>query len=193
MSDNEIHEMSDADIHAELKLNGVSLHHKTGSERLRVTLAEVRAGTYVKATPDEPAAPKAPKGITKLSAAEGEKRLTKEQRAMQLIRVVVSPNDPLMSSYPGLIFTVGSSSINQGRMIKKFVPFNNDTGYHIPRIIYDQIEGAQMQKFRPVKLPNGEKSQQAYLTKKFNVQILPPLTPVELKDLAAAQLSRGDA
>ena len=108
-------------------------------------------------------------------------------------RIVVSPNDPLMSSYNGLIFTVGSSAVNGGRMIKKYVPFNNDDGWHVPQIIIDQIENAQMQKFKQVTMPNGDKTLQAYITKKFNVQILPPLTQPEVEILAAAQASKGAA
>ena len=52
---------------------------------------------------------------------------------MKLTRVVVVPNDSTMANYPGLIFTVGSSGINNGQMIKKFVPFNNEEGWHVPR------------------------------------------------------------
>lgn len=196
MEDNQTEavEMTDADIHEELQARGIKLHHKTGSQKLKDTLKAVMGGTYVE--PDKVSVEAAPvtqavPEVRELSAAEHEKRLTKEQRALKLTRVVVSPNDPLMSSYPGLIFTVGSSSINNGRMIKKFVPFNNDDGWHVPQIILDQIEAAEMQKFRSVTLPNGDKSLQPYLTKKFNVQVLPALTRLEMERLAAAQQSKS--
>lgn len=186
--------MTDEDMHAELQEHGIKLHHKTGTDKLASVLAEVRAGTYkpdaavadVKVT-----APVAP--VKELTKEQHEKKLTKEQRAMQLVRIIVSPNDPLMSGYNGLIFTVGSSAINKGRMIKKYVPFNNEEGWHVPRIIYDQIESAQMQKFRPIKLPNGDKTMQAYLAKKFNVEVLPSLSKREIEALAAAQSARGEA
>ena len=109
---------------------------------------------------------------------------------MLLTRVVVSPNDPNMSSTPGLIFTVGSSSVNSGRMIKKFVPFNNEQGWHVPQIILDQIEGAQMQKFKEVTMPDGRKQVQPYLAKKFNVQILPPLDKGQMQKLADSQRAK---
>jgi len=203
----DINNMTADELRAELKAHGVSLHHKTGEDKLRATLRQVVDGTF--AAPGEDAPKEAEEvevveeksqeeikkalNIKVLTPAEHLKRLTKEQRALRLIRVVVSPNDTLMSSYNGLIFTAGSSAVNKGRMIKKYVPFNNENGWHIPNIIYEQIEAAQMQKFRQVKLPNGEKGLEAYLTKKFNVQILDPLTPEEMGDLAAAQVSRGDA
>tara|TARA_R110000822_G_scaffold143942_8_gene282412 strand:- start:352 stop:942 length:591 start_codon:yes stop_codon:yes gene_type:complete len=181
-------EMADEDIHEELKAHGINMHHKTGSAKLRDTLAAVNAGTYEAPVAKEVAPVEAKPTAAAVAAS---KHQTKEQRAMTLMRVVVSPNDPLMSTYPGLIFTVGSSSVNQGRMIKKYVPFNNDEGWHIPKIIYDQINAAEMQKFKSSKMPNGEKVLVPYLTKKFNVQLLDPLTPTELSALAAAQQSRG--
>ena len=121
--------------------------------------------------------------------AAAAKALTKtgEKEAMKLVRIVVTPNDPLMSSYPGLIFTVGASGLNGGKMIKKYVPFNNEEGWHVPQIILNQIEHAEMQKFKTVTTPNGEKVLEPYITKKFNVRILDPLTKEELERLAAAQ------
>tara|TARA_R110002167_G_scaffold60173_1_gene170200 strand:+ start:5283 stop:5888 length:606 start_codon:yes stop_codon:yes gene_type:complete len=186
-------EMTDADIHEELKARGVKLHHKTGSEKLKATLEAVMSGTYQSEEKAASTAPTAVPSVKELTAEEHLSKLTKEQKAMRLTRVVVSPNDPLMSAYPGLIFTVGSSSINNGRMIKKFVPFNNDDGWHVPKIILDQIESAEMQKFRQVISPNGEKSLQPYITKKFNVQILDPLSQGEMEILAASQASKGAA
>ncbi len=175
-------------IHEELKANGVTLHHKTGIDKLRSTLTDVRNGSYSAEAPKVD-----PVNVKKLTPEEHVKKLTKEQRAMRMQRIVVSPNDPLMSTYNGLIFTVGSSAINKGRMIKKYVPFNNDDGWHVPQIIIDQIDAAEMQKFRTVTAPNGDKVLQPYLTKKYNVQILDPLTSAEMAALAAAQQAKGAA
>jgi hypothetical protein len=96
-----------------------------------------------------------------------------------------------MSSYSGLIFTACSSSVNSGRAVKKYVPFNNDKGWHVPQILIDQIDAAEMQKFKSVKNAKGEMNLQAYITKKFNVLYLPDLTHEEMKELAAAQHTTG--
>jgi hypothetical protein len=188
-----IEEMTEIELRQELQDTGVNMHHKTGIGKLQTTLAAVRAGTYTAPEIKSPPAPvKTKPALTGPTAAAIEARdaskvLTKTQRAMLLQRIIVVPNDPLMSAYSGLIFTVGSSSVNNGRMVKKFVPFNNEQGWHVPQIIIDQIEAAEMQKFRPITLPNGQKTQQAYIAKKYNVQILPPLTKGEMKTLAASQ------
>ena len=185
----DIDNMEAEEIRLELKALGVKVHHKTGINNLRETLRKAVSCELEPVTLEE----ELPPDVRELSPEEHLKRLTKEQRALRMQRIVVSPNDPLMSSYNGLIFTVGSSSVNNGKMIKKYVPFNNDDGWHVPQIIIDQIENAEMQKFKQVTLPNGDKGLQPYITKKFNVQILPPLTKPELEILAASQVAKGAA
>ena len=203
-----INSMTSDEMRQELADNGVTLHHKTGVKKLASTLAQVRSKEYKEdVKPVEEDIPEIPAGVrhkslpgsTPASRAAKAKRiqevfvdLTEEQKAMKLIRIVVSPNDTLMATYPGLIFTVGSSRLSKnGEMIKKFVPFNNEAGWHVPKIIHDQIDAAEMQKFRTVTSPNGEKVLEPYLTKKFNVRVLPELTVEELENLAASQQSAG--
>ena len=185
----DINNMEAEEIRVELKALGVKVHHKTGIDNLRETLRKAMEGELESVTLEE----ELPPNVREISAEEHVKRLTKEQRAMRMQRIVVSPNDPLMSAYNGLIFTVGSSAVNNGKMVKKYVPFNNDDGWHVPQIIIDQISHAEMQKFKQVTMPNGDKALQPYITKKFNVQILPPLTKPEMEILAAAQASKGAA
>ena len=198
-----INSMTDEEIRQELTDNGVTLHHKTGTKKLASTLADVRNKEYKEEPKDDKleitgkVKHRSLPGSTPESRAAKEKHIasintmTAEQAAMKLVRVVVTPNDPLMVNYPGLIFTVGMSGINNGRMIKKFVPFSNEDGWHVPTIILRQIESAEMQKFKTVSRPNGEKVLEPYLTKKFNVQILPDLTNAEIKRLADQQAAAG--
>ena len=181
-----INGMTDDEIRQELADNGVTLHHKTGTRKLASTLAKVRTKEHKEDTNS---------GSTEASRAAKEKHLaamsTPEKLAMKLTRVVVTPNDHTMVNYPGLIFSVGASGLNNGRMVKKFVPFNNEEGWHVPTIILNQIMNAEMQKFRTVTRANGEKVLDPFLTKKFNVRILDPLTPEELKEVAAANKLAG--
>ena len=194
-----INGMTDDELRQELADNGVTLHHKTGTKKLASTLAKVRTDEYKedpkKSTSDLPSG--SLPGSTEASRAAKAKHmyaidnLTPTQQAMKLVRIIVTPNDPNMVNYPGLIFTVGMSGINNGQMIKKFVPFNNEEGWHVPSIILGQIEHAEMQKFKTVTRPNGEKVLEPYVTKKFNVRELPPLTREELEQLAARQGAAG--
>ena len=185
-----INSMTDDEMRQELADNGVTLHHKTGTKKLASTLADVRTKEY-KEDPKKSDLT----GPSEAAKAAKAKHLaamqTPEKLAMKLTRVVVTPNDPTMVNYPGLIFSVGASGLNNGRMVKKFVPFNNEEGWHVPQIILNQIENGQMQKFKTVTRANGEKVLEPYLTKKFNVRILDPLTPEELKQVAAANKVAG--
>jgi len=189
-----IETMSKEDLQLELQAREVKYHHKAGAPKLREILKKELDAPMV--TEDEDGTEASVTLSKKQSGpnlTDKEKRMTpKEREALKLVRVIVSPNDPLMSTYPGLIFTVGSSKVNKGKMIKKYVPFNNEAGWHVPHIIYELIEAAEMQKFKSVRMPNGEKGLESYLTKKFNVTVLPALTRPEMKALAAAQAARGD-
>ena len=194
-----INSMTDDEIRQELSENGVKLHHKSGTKKLASTLAEVRTKEYKGETEESNSnfPPGSLPGASEAARAARAKHiaardnLTPTQQAMKLVRVIVTPNDPNMVNYPGLIFTVGMSGINNGQMIKKFVPFNNEEGWHVPTIILRQIEHAEMQKFKTVTRPNGEKVLEPYLTKKFNVRELSPLTKEELEQLAARQGAAG--
>ena len=185
-----INSMTDDEMRQELTDNGVTLHHKTGTKKLASTLADVRTKEY-KEDPKKSDLT----GPSEAAKAAKAKHLaamqTPEKLAMKLTRVVVTPNDPAMVNYPGLIFSVGATGLNNGRMVKKFVPFNNEEGWHVPQIILNQIEYGQMQKFKTVTRANGEKVLEPYLTKKFNVRILDPLTRAELEHVAAANKVAG--
>ena len=185
-----INSMTDDEIRQELTDNGVTLHHKTGTKKLASTLAQVRTKEY-KEDPKKSDLTSPSEAAKAAKAKHLAVMQTPEKLAMRLTRVVVTPNDPAMVNYPGLIFSVGATGLNNGRMVKKFVPFNNEEGWHVPQIILNQIENGQMQKFKTVTRANGEKVLEPYLTKKFNVRILDPLTPEELKEVAAANKLAG--
>ena len=194
----DIGEMDATQIKQELEDNGVKLHHLTGLPKLAETLLAVRENTY-----EAPVATDKPKAKTETEvkhtgptkeATEAMLKattLTKTQKAMALRRVIVTPNDPLMANRHGHIFTVGSSKVNNGKMIKKFVPFGNEDGWHIPQIIYDQIKAAEMRKSKPHTDAKGNSTMIQYIAKKYNIQDLPHLTQDEMDQLAASQQAKS--
>ena len=187
-----INNMSKQDLILELEAHGVTLHPATGVPKLKQLLKEVLDGTY-KGTQKPVDVKKITKPVIKpvVNLAPKVPELTREERAMAMVRIIVSPNDPLLASQPGMIFTVGSSKLFNGRAVKKFVPFNNEHGWHVPQCIYENIIAAEMQKFKQVKLPNGVHHHVAYIAPKFNVRVLPPLSKEEMSRLADAQKARG--
>ena len=187
----DIENMNIEDVKAELTGRGIKVHHKNSEKKLRDTLQadvdknDTKVPVEAKSSPVEPA--KAKKKPEKKVA------MTLEEKCMHLKRIIVTPNDPEMSGHAGQIFTVVVSAVNNGKAIKKYVPFNNEEGWHVPNVLVNQIANAEMQKFKSVKAHNGETILQPYNAKKYNVQVLPDLTQKEIDKLAAAQASRGDA
>ena len=183
----DIENMDIEDVKAELTGRGIKMHHKTNSIKLRKTLQDNVDKNDTKVPVAVLPSPVRPAKVKKKPV------MTLKEKALHLKRIIVTPNDPELSGHSGLVFTVLSSAINNGKAIKKYVPFNNEEGWHVPNIIYNQIVNAEMQKFKSIKAANGDTILQPYQSKKYNVQILPDLTQKEVDKLAASQTARGDA
>lgn len=117
------------------------------------------------------------------------KRLRNE--AAKLVRVRVTCMNPLKKDWEGEIFCVGNGQIGS---FKKFVPFNLDEGYHIPHIIYTEMKARMYQAFVTEKHSSGRKVKVGKLIREFGIEVLEPLTEVELKELAQRQaMANGTA
>lgn len=106
------------------------------------------------------------------------------QEALELVRVRVSCMNPNKKEWEGELFTVGNSLIGTQ---KKFVPFNNEEGWHIPRIIYNLMLERECQIFVSTKDGRGNTSRKGKLIKEFAIEVLPPLTAAEMLELAQRQ------
>ena len=123
---------------------------------------------------------------TGIGAAESEtqKRIRLQQEASKLVRIRVTCMNPAKKEWEGEIFTVGNAGVGT---FKKYVPFNADDGWHVPNIIYETMKERQCQVFTTSKTKNGVTMRQGKLIKEFAIEVLPPLTEEELKDLAQRQ------
>lgn len=110
------------------------------------------------------------------------------KEALKLVRCRITCMDPLKKEYPGEIFCAGNSLVGT---VKKYVPY--ETEWHVPQIILNMIQRRQYQTFVTVKTPGGGKTKKGKLVKAYAVEVLPPLTPAELKELKQRQLmARGE-
>jgi hypothetical protein len=109
----------------------------------------------------------------------------RQDDAEKLIRVIVRPNDPLKLESSGEIFSFGSKLIDE-RKAKKYVPFNNDEGWHITSMMYENIIAAECQIFKKVTR-NGQDTMEAVKIKAYNVEVLPALTQGEIDKIAIRQ------
>ena len=117
----------------------------------------------------------------------GQVKLKARREAMALKRVVVTPKDPAKQNYEGEIFTVSNDVVGD---VKKYVPYNLDAGYHVPKIILDALRSKECTIFVNKKGPDGKSVQEAKIIKAYQITELPPLTKEELEELGREQAAR---
>ena len=111
-------------------------------------------------------------------------RAALQKSASELMRIRVTCMNPAKKEWEGEIFTVGNSVVGT---FKKYVPFNADEGWHVPRIIYEQLKDRECQVFTTVRDSRGNSTRKGKLIKEFAIEVLPNLTEEEIKELAQRQ------
>ena len=120
----------------------------------------------------------------KTEAAPEMDRAALQRSASELVRIRVTCMNPAKKEWEGEIFTVGNSVVGT---FKKYVPFNADEGWHVPRIIYEQLKERECQVFTTVRDARGNSTRKGKLIKEFAIEVLPNLTEEEIKELAQRQ------
>jgi hypothetical protein len=113
------------------------------------------------------------------------------EESMKLIRVRITNMDPKKKELQGEIFTVANEYLGT---VRKFVPFGEATedGYHIPKCIYDLMASRKFLQIRTRKnRKTGTEEVEATYVREFSLEVLDPLTPAQLKDLATQQAAAG--
>lgn len=110
---------------------------------------------------------------------------------MKLVRLRIQNLDPKKADLNGEILTVANKHLGT---IKRFVPYGEvtDDGWHLPYIIYKELERRRFLSIRTVKDPRTKQLVvKKGWAKEFALEILPPLSEGEIKQLAAAQAAAG--
>lgn len=115
---------------------------------------------------------------------ENEMRARRRAEATALVRIRVACMNPNKKEWEGEIITAGNSAIGTH---KKYVPFNAEEGWHVPRIILNQLLSRECQVFTTKTNERGMKVRVGKMIKEFAIEILPPLTEKELAELARRQ------
>jgi hypothetical protein len=180
-------------------LMGIKYHPNIGVEKLRNKInrqLELAQGMEDEddGVTDDPTAEQA----AKMQATEGEiydeaefrkrQRANKRREAGKLVRIRVTCMNPNKKEWEGEIISVGSAQLGT---YKKYVPFNLETGYHVPNIIYKAMKARKCTVFHTVKGPRGDKIRKGRLVNEFAIEVLPALTEAELKELARKQAMAG--
>jgi len=130
------------------------------------------------------------KQVIKPVENENQKRARIIREAGKLMRIRVSCMNPNKRDWEGEMYTVANRYVK----FKKYVPFNNDEGWHVPKMMVDHLISRECQIFYTIKDGRGNKTRQGKLIKELNVEIMPDLTAEELQKLAQRQaMARGES
>ena len=166
-------------LKARANLLGVKFHPSISLEKLREKVNAAVTSDGAATSEEEAKDPAEPKQET-----IGEKRKRLKTEALKLVRIRLTCLNPAKKEWEGEIITVGNSLIGT---VKKFVPFNADDGWHVPHVIYQQLQERQCQVFYTATDARGNKVRKGKLIKEFAIEVLPPLTKEELDELARRQ------
>lgn len=167
-----------AALKARADLMGISYHPSIGVEKLREKVNAAMADKPVAAETKEQEEP------AKAEETPDQRRARKRREANELVRIRLTCMNPLKKEWDGEIITAGNSVVGS---FTKYIPFNADDGWHVPRIIYNQLLQRKCQVFYTVRDSRGNQTRKGKMIKEFAIEVLPPLTEEELKELARRQ------
>ena len=161
-------------------LLGVPYKSNTRLDTLRERVKEVIEGGEKSDGAEDPTSA----GPAKESPQQLRDRLQAE--SLVLVRCRIHNLNPMKRDLEGEIVTVANRYIGT---VSKFIPFGEatDNGYHIPKIILDDLRARQFQTVSVKKNARGHDEVVRRMVPEYNVEIMPALTPDELEQLALKQ------
>ena len=161
-------------IKAQLDTLGISYANNATLEKLKELLASANE-------PKEQLTGNAP-----ASATAEDSKLALLRELTKKVRVIISCNDPAMKDYDMTpYYHFSNSDISLDRIT---IPLNVE--WHIPQAYVDMLSAMECGITVAAKDEKGRKIKVRKKIKKYNVNILPPLTPKELEELKQAQMMR---
>ncbi len=165
-------------LQSRARLMGLKFHPQTGVEKMRIlvngALPEKEKEEGLDIVP----------GVAKIPYETRKQRESRQRKtAGMLVRIRVTNMNQNTKDKIGEIFTVGNSFCT----FKKYVPFNAPDGWHVPFMIYQHLVERKCQVFHTATNSKGHKTRKGKLINEFAIEILPPLTQEEHKDLAQRQ------
>lgn len=119
------------------------------------------------------------------------RKLSKVERirrdALRLVRVRVACMNPNKREWEGEVIAARNKYTGS---VKKYIPFNADSGWHVPYILYKRLLDKKCQIFVNITDASGNKMKQKKQISEYSVEVMKPLTDSEIKELAAQQ-ARG--
>ena len=163
-------------------LMGLAYHPSIGLEKLRVKVQNALSDAPTQA--EEVAVNVSTSLPLPHIETADEFRGRKLKESAELVRIRLSCMNPDKKDWAGEIITTGNAVVGT---FAKYVPFNAEEGWHVPRIIYDQLVERKCQIFVSSRDAKGNTTRKGKLIREFAIEVLAPLTMEELKDLAQRQ------
>lgn len=173
------------------RLMGITHSNNIGLEALRAKIAAKQAEAEQPlnhGSPEDAANPLADGETKPERPMTIRERLLRDE--MKLVRCRITNLDPKKKDLPGEIYTVANEYLGT---VRKYVPFGEHTeeGWHIPHCIYTMLKEKKFLNIRTSKGPNGQTTVKTSMAQEFSLEVLPPLTPLEIEKLANAQKAAG--
>lgn len=137
-----------------------------------------------------PAEPEASKPVSQTTPRTESLAQRIRREAMALVRVRITCHNPNKQQLPGEMFTVANEYIGT---VSRYIPFGDATehGFHIEKCLYDHLKD---RTYLHIDSREDRRTKRISVTTKdareFTLEVLPMLTPAELKALAADQRVR---
>lgn len=176
------------------KMMGIVHSNNISLETLKEKIAAKMAGDEASVV-EKPAAPVLAVDPAPVGEAPVKQKTLRQyvmEQNMKLVRIRVTCLDPKKKEWPGEFLTVANEHLGT---VTKYVPFGEatDNGYHVPYCIYKMMKNRKFLSIRTFKdrqNHNQIKVEQRWANE-FAIEVLDPLTPKELAQLAAAQAAAG--
>lgn len=175
------------------RMMGITFSNNISVETLQQKIADHQAGNTVADKTDvlDPA----PAMVDPSRPAPAKKQTLRQKlidENMRLVRLRITNLDPKKKDLPGEVLTTGNNIIGT---VRKYVPFGEVTenGYHVPYILYKMMKARKFLNIRVIKDKTGRGNDrvESNYVPEFALEVLPPLTERELKQLAQAQIAAG--
>ena len=161
---------------------GISFRANIGIDSLKEKIAAAMSDTPEETKEETIATPADNKGDVPVESKMAmQARLRKE--ANKLIRVRITCMNQNKKDWEGEMFTVSNSLVGT---LKRYVPFDNSEGWHVPQMMLNMIKERKFQSFSTKKV-NGVKIREGKVVPEFSVEIMEPLNKEDLNKLADRQ------
>ena len=177
------------------RVMGLKFSNNIGVETLRTMIQKKMDGEDSTEPTNDVAGTPAPPLLDPSQPAPKKKETVRQRvqrENMRLIRVRITNMDPKKKDLPGEVITIANEFLGT---VRKYIPFGEVTenGYHVPYCIFKHLKARKflnIRTYKDRKNNNQIKIDQTW-AQEFALEVMDPLTPTELRQLALAQQAAG--